>query len=132
MLEKYFVKPQTVDRVRAVWIGPEIERYVAWLAEQGYGVRSVLRRVPLLVAFGEFARLEGARSLAELPGHVDAFVDKRAGESRDARRATGDTLPKDIRGTVEQLLECPDFLNCSGGGDTIVARDVGVSDHATA
>ena len=31
MLEKYFVKPQTVDRVRASWIGAEIERYVEWL-----------------------------------------------------------------------------------------------------
>jgi len=29
MLETYFVRPQTVDRVRALWIGPEIERYVA-------------------------------------------------------------------------------------------------------
>ena len=28
MLDKYFVKPQTVDRVRACWIGAEIERYV--------------------------------------------------------------------------------------------------------
>ena len=105
MLEKYFVKPQTVDRIRAAWIGPEIERYVAWLAERGYGARSVLRRVPLLVAFGEFARLKGARSLGDLPGHVDAFVDKRASESRDARRGIGQTLAKDIRGPVEQLLE---------------------------
>src|SRR5437764_606017 len=62
MLEEYFVKPGTVDRIRASWIGSEIERYVAWLAGQGYGARSVLRRVPLLVAFGEFARLQGARS----------------------------------------------------------------------
>ncbi len=28
MLERYFVKPQTVDRIRASWIGPEIEQYV--------------------------------------------------------------------------------------------------------
>jgi integrase/recombinase XerD len=33
MLESYFVKPQTVDRVRGSWIGPEIERYVDWLGE---------------------------------------------------------------------------------------------------
>ena len=105
MLEKYFVRPQTVDRIRASWIGPQIERYVAWLAERGYGARSVLRRVPLLAAFGEFARLNGARSLADLPGHVDAFVDKRVGESRDARRGLGQTLAKDIRGPVKQLLE---------------------------
>ena len=105
MLEEYFVKPDTVDRIRASWIGPEIERYVAWLAGQGYGARSVLRRVPLLAAFGEFARLNGARSVADLPGHVDGFVGKRVGESRDARRGMGQTLAKDIRGPVEQLLE---------------------------
>src|SRR6266568_5311017 len=105
MLETYFVKPRTIDRIRALWIGPEIERYVVWLAERGYGARSVLRRVPLLVAFGEFARLKGARSLADLPAHVDAFVDKRVGESRDARRVMGQTFAKDIRGPVEQLLE---------------------------
>ena len=105
MLERYFVKPQTVDRIRALWIGPEIERYVAWLADRGYGARSVWRRVPLLVAFGEFARQKGAQSLADLPGHVDAFVGKRVGESRDARRGMGPTLAKDIRGPVEQLLE---------------------------
>jgi len=28
MLEEYFVKPDTVDRIRASWIGPEIERYI--------------------------------------------------------------------------------------------------------
>jgi site-specific recombinase XerD len=59
----------------------------------------------LLVAFAEFARLEGARSVADLPGHVDAFVDKRISESRDARRGIGQTLARDIRGPVEQLLE---------------------------
>jgi integrase/recombinase XerD len=105
MLEEYFVKPDTVDRIRASWIGPEIERYVAWLAGQGYSARSVLRRVPLLAAFGEFARLNGAQSVADLPGHVDGFVGKRVGESRDARREMGQTLAKDIRGPVEQLLE---------------------------
>ncbi len=35
MLETYFVKPQTVDRIRACWIGAEIERYAGWLSEQG-------------------------------------------------------------------------------------------------
>src|SRR5258708_10929433 len=105
MLETYFVRPQTVDRILALWIGPEIERYVAGLAGQGYSAGSVLRRVTLLAAFGEFARLNGARSVADLPGHVDGFVGKRVGESRDARRGMGQTLAKDIRGPVEQLLE---------------------------
>ena len=60
MLETYFVKPQTVDRIRACWIGAEIERYAGWLAEQGYSTRTVRRHVQALVAFGEFARLRGA------------------------------------------------------------------------
>ena len=33
MLETYFVKPQTVDRIRACWIGAEIERYAGWLPQ---------------------------------------------------------------------------------------------------
>ena len=56
MLESYFVRPQTVDRIRASWIGAEVERYVGWLAEHGYAARCVITRVPLLIAFGEFAR----------------------------------------------------------------------------
>jgi hypothetical protein len=31
MLESYFAKPQTAGRIRACWIGAEIERYAGWL-----------------------------------------------------------------------------------------------------
>ena len=48
MLEEYFVKPDTIDRIRSSWIGPQVEQYVAWLAGQGYQPRTVwLRRVRL-------------------------------------------------------------------------------------
>jgi integrase/recombinase XerD len=67
MLERYFVKPVTVDRIRASWIGEPIERYVGWLSEQGYASRNVFRRVPILVRFGAFAAARGARRLDELP-----------------------------------------------------------------
>ena len=56
MLEEYFVKPRTVDRIRGSWIGPQIEQYVTWLAGQGYGTRCVLRRVPLVTALGSSPR----------------------------------------------------------------------------
>jgi hypothetical protein len=74
MLEEYFIKPDTVDRIQGSWIGPEIERYVAWLAGQGYRPRTVLHRVPLLLGFAEFAWGRGARIAEDLPGHVEAFV----------------------------------------------------------
>ena len=35
MLERYYALPTTVDRIRALWLGPAIERYAAWLAERG-------------------------------------------------------------------------------------------------
>ncbi len=106
MLEDYFVKPATVDRIRASWIAPEIERYVDWLGEHGYRARNVNARVPVLVAFGEFARGRGAQTLQDLPAHVEGFVagrvTERASQRRDGR--AGPTLAKDVRGLVEQML----------------------------
>lgn len=104
MLENYFVKPQTVDRVRASWIGPEIERYVDWLIGHGYAARCVRTRVPLLVAFGEFAGRHGARSITELPRHVEGFVSERVAERRRPRRVGERTVAREIRGPVEQFL----------------------------
>ena len=60
MLEEYFVKPSTIDRLRGSWIAAEIETYVAWLAGQGYSTKSIWRRVPIGFAFGEFARERGS------------------------------------------------------------------------
>jgi len=31
MLERCFVRPETLDRIRSSWLGPPIERYAAWL-----------------------------------------------------------------------------------------------------
>jgi integrase/recombinase XerD len=99
MLETYFVKPQTAGRIRACWIGAEIERYAGWLAEQGYRTRTVLRHVQTLVAFGEFARRRGASALADLPAHVDNFVAMRVAAHRRGRDAA-----TEVRGPVEQML----------------------------
>jgi integrase/recombinase XerD len=102
MLEKYFVRPGTVDRVRASWIGLEIERYVVWLDGQGYSSRSVLRRVPLLVEFAEFGRARGAGVVGDLPVHVDAFVVER--QRRTRRLDAHERFVEEIRGPVEQML----------------------------
>ena len=99
MLETYFVKPQTVDRIRACWIGAEIERYASWLAERGYSTRTVLRRVPAAVAFGEFAQRHGALVLADLPAHVDDFVAMRVASFRRGQAAAAE-----VRGGIEQML----------------------------
>ena len=106
MLEKYFVKPETADRIRALWLGPEIEHYVVWLAEQGYADRTVLRRVPLLARFAEFAQSRGATTVEDLPAHVEAFVTVWLARWRPVRG--GDStrqVAKEIRGPIQQMLE---------------------------
>lgn len=45
MLEKYYIKLQTIDRIRAHWLGEPIERYVTWLHDRRYRPRNVFRRV---------------------------------------------------------------------------------------
>ena len=105
MLERYFIRPDTVDRIRASWIGEPIERYVGWLTEHRYATRNVLRRVPILVRFGTFAAGQGATRWDELPAHVDAFVAdwvQARGSQADpaARRKVG----LDVRNAIEQML----------------------------
>lgn len=106
MLEQYYVKPRTVDEIRAAWIGEPVEKYVGWLAERGYTARTVLSRVPILMRFGQFATDRGATTWEELPGHVEPFVSewvvKRASSRASATRRK--ELAKEIRGPVEQLL----------------------------
>jgi site-specific recombinase XerD len=105
-MEKYYVRPQSVDRIRASWIGTEIECYVVWLAEQSYSPTSVRCRVPVLFAFGEFAWAAGARSVGELPAHVEAFVAKRVPAHSAAELSAVATRErvKNVRGPIEQML----------------------------
>ena len=106
MLERYFVKPETADRIRALWLGPEIERYVVWLAEQGYADRTVLRRVPLLARFAEFAQSRGAATVEDLPAHVEAFITEWLGRWRPVRGGnSARQVAKEVRGPIEQMLE---------------------------
>ena len=106
MLEEYLVKPDTVGQSRDLWIGPEIERYVGWLAGQGYRRRTVLRRVPLPRGFARLAWGRGARTAEDLPVHVDGFVAMRVAAHRGDRRAgaAARVIAKEVRGPVEQML----------------------------
>lgn len=105
MLNNYFIRPTTVDRIRASWIGGAIERYVVWLGERNYAARNVFGRVPILLRFGEFAQKVGARSWEELPAHVESFVEtwlRRQGrEYSDAQRQAA---ARGIRNPIQQLL----------------------------
>ena len=113
MLECYFLRPATVDRLRGSWLGEPLERYVSWLSEHGYAARNVFHRVPLVMQFGVFAKARGAQTIDDLPAQVDGFVEYWI-DRRDRRRQvepTRDALQKEIRGPIEQFLRVvlPDF-----------------------
>jgi site-specific recombinase XerD len=74
MLHLYFQKIATIKRVHTCWIGAAIERYVAWLNEQGYASKTITIRVPLLMRFGEFTNVRGVRNWSELPAQIEPFV----------------------------------------------------------
>jgi len=118
MLERYFLKPQTLDRIRASWLGDSLERYVVWLVGQGYGARNVYRRVPLLVQFGEFARERGATRFEDLPTHIAAFVEARLLSRPHERKSRTRAPGNEIRGPIRQFLRLlvPDHIPGSGRG----------------
>jgi site-specific recombinase XerD len=97
MLERYFVRPQTVDRIRALWLGPAIEQYVAWLTERRIASRHVLSCVATLEHFNTFAQGRSLQTWEELPAHLGAFVEQRL---RD--RGAWCRSPKDRRTVLSQ------------------------------
>jgi site-specific recombinase XerD len=103
MLEQYFVKPATIDRIRGSWMAAEIESYLEWLVDQGYSTKSIWRRIPVAFAFGEFARGRGAAAIGDLPANVEAFVAGRVAV-HDARTGSVRPMAKEVRGPVEQML----------------------------
>ena len=107
MLENYFARPGTLDRIRGVWLGAEIEAHVESLVEQGYGARSVWHRVPVIVAFAEFTAARNVSVIADLPAHVEAFVVERV--ARHQSRGSVRPMAKEVRGPIEQFVACVVF-----------------------
>ncbi len=105
MLERYFVKPETIDRIRASWIGELVERYVDWLSENRYSARTVLRRVPVVMSFGKYAWEHGARTWEDLPGHVDPFAEMwlRRGHHRKSSRARKEII-NFVKNPIKKML----------------------------
>jgi site-specific recombinase XerD len=91
MLERFFIKPQTVDRIMDCWLGPQIEQYVTALVDRAYAPRSIHRRVPLLMKFAVFTaahnveRIEQAERLVE-PFIIDWLSARHPDRSADAQR----------------------------------------------
>ncbi len=53
MLEHFYAKPSTIDRVRDSWLGSQIDRYVGWMEASGYSFRTVFRGTRIPAFFSE-------------------------------------------------------------------------------
>jgi integrase/recombinase XerD len=106
MLESYFVRPQTADKLRALWLGPAIDRYAEWLAARQAAKSTALRDVQVLVEFNRFAEARGIQRWDELPALIDDFVPYRlrlhGKRCRTAKYRSA--LLSQSRAPVEQLL----------------------------
>jgi hypothetical protein len=76
MLEHYYVKPSTIDRIRDSWLGSQIESYVGWMEANGYSSRTVFRRLPRLFCFAEFAQKRSCTDVASAFALVEEFVSE--------------------------------------------------------
>jgi integrase/recombinase XerD len=63
MLEYYYVKPSTIDRVRSSWLAPQIESYLEWLQAHSYSRLVVYRRLPLFLTLPSSHRRTVAETL---------------------------------------------------------------------
>jgi site-specific recombinase XerD len=107
MLERYFHRPVTVDRIRALWLGPQIDRYVDWLEARRASSASVLQHVNTLRHFNQFVCARGVTSCEQLPQHVQPFIDEWM-HTRGAscpNEATRGAVRSNAQVPVEQLLE---------------------------
>src|SRR6266480_5496094 len=93
MLENYFAKPSTIDRIRAHWLAPQIERYVEWMQTNGYADRNIISRVPYLCHFADFTERRGTADLNSAAAQVEEFASHwvatyqaRAGSDRKSTR----------------------------------------------
>jgi site-specific recombinase XerD len=111
MFERYYLKPETIDRLRASWIGEPIECYVQWLTDNGYAARNVYRRVPILRQFGDFAQQCGAKCFEDLRESIEPFISLWIREHGSHYKDVPRWLEHSVRTPVEQMVQLilPDF-----------------------
>lgn len=114
MLEHYFVRPRTVDRIRALWLGSAIDRYVEWMHERQAAAQTVRGAVQRLVKFDTFAQTRGATAWEALPAHAEAFIAAWIEEHSIRCRTPQDhaCVRSQVRVPVEQMLRLllPDYV----------------------
>lgn len=106
MLGHYYTRFSTIDRIRALWLGPAISRYAEWMTDQQVSRASALFRLQTLVHFDRYVSARKVRAFEDLPAHVEPFIREwRRTRGRRAHSASYDrVLRAGPRSTLEQFL----------------------------
>ncbi len=105
MLERYYLSRGAVKRIRALWLGPAIDRYAVWLAERQAPINTGRGCIGEVIRFNRFVQSKCVRDWSELPAYVQPFVAHRVRSS--GRRLQGKPLrdrQSKSRSPVMQLL----------------------------
>lgn len=95
----------TEAALRSSWMAASIEGYVTWLEGRRAAPSTILRRIPELVSFGDFAKARGVEHPGGLAAHLDAFIASRTASS--PRRRTPErqaVYARELRAPVLQML----------------------------
>lgn len=106
MLELYFSRPATVDRLRSLWLGPAISRYAEWLSDRQISRASALFKLQTVVLFDRFVTARHVRTLEELPAQIEPFIEewRRTRGRRPHSAVYGRSLRTGPRSAIEELL----------------------------
>ncbi len=95
----------TEAALRSSWISTSIESYVEWLEDRQAARSTIVRRIPRLVRFGDFAKKCGAEHPSELGTHLDAFVASRVAASSHGRTEERQAeYEREVRAPILQML----------------------------
>jgi site-specific recombinase XerD len=106
MLEHYYSRVQTVDKVRALLLGPAMSLYAEWMSEHRVARASALVRLQALTLFDRYLVSRNVRSVEDAPAYVDGFLDHwRSTRCRKPHTASYERACRvGPRPTIEQML----------------------------
>ncbi len=114
MLQHYFSRPSTIDRIRSLWLGVPISRYAEWLSGRQQSRASALYKIQTVILFDRFVTDRHVRALEDLPAQIEPFIEewKRTRGRKPHTPSYARSLRAGPRPTVEELLRLvlPDFV----------------------
>ena len=128
MLDHYYLRPKTADRVRALWLGAAIDQYAAWASERGAAKPTVTAHLQALIQFDRFAQSHGATRWTDLPTLIEPFVEHWMREH--GTQCTGDRARQSDRSHARKPVEQMLRLLVPGFVGTTTRRPVPFQDTA--